>query len=451
MNMSMKTVSRQGASRLASRLLDNRAVASFFSNLGIVFIFRMAAAVLNIVGLILAARQLGVVALGDIVLVQNIAYFLIIPIVFGIHISTIKYFPAAPAEGADKPGETEQLQERQIIGTIAVCNTVLAALWTALYLSATQAVNAYGHISAQEWALSIVFAVALNFSMVSESVLRAKQKFFLLSIAKLIGTCVFFAIVLACYTRLDTYSYFIIALIVSFALFTLIALIGLRGSRFAFSWEMARQLYRYGGVTMISLLFSNILFASDLFIVNYFCSSYDVGMYSVYQVNVKNFFNLLFHEVFAVVFLPTVAQLDKASMYRMIVKFVPLLLPAAVIGNMALCVALLFFYGKGYPLNWTYVVFVSVSTGLHFIYWIFHSVFSMEGKKGAVMCLTVLGIPLPLLIAVYIVLTKYSGIWGTMAANLITQCVLLAIFVWLVRFKYLNQAAQTAYAQQMQA
>lgn len=445
--MSMKALSRERAGRLASGLLNNRAIASFFSNLGTVFIFRMVAAVLNIAGLILAARHLGVVALGDITLVQNIAYFLIIPMVFGIHLSTIKYYPAH----SDQPSEADKLQEQQIIGTIAVCNTVLVILWTALYLSVTRAMNVFGHVSATEWTLSIIFAVALNFSMVSESVLRAKQKFFLLSVAKLIGTCVFFIIVLACYTRLDTYPYFIIALIVSFVLFTLIALIGLRGSKFAFSKEMAGKLYRYGGVTMISLLFSNILFASDLFIVNYFCSSYDVGMYSVYQVNVKNFFNLLFHEVFAVVFLPTVAQLDKGRVYSLIVRLIPLLLPVAIIGNVLLCVVLLFFYGKGYPLNWTYVGLVSVSTGFHFIYWIFHSVFSMEGKKGAMMCLTVLGIPLPLLIAVYLVLTKYNGIWGTMVANLVTQCVLLGTFVLLIRFKYLKQARQTVPVQQMQA
>ncbi|WP_426333806.1 oligosaccharide flippase family protein [Paenibacillus silvae] len=412
----------------SSDILNNRNIRYFLGNLGIVFIFRMLSAVLNVVGLVMAARKLGVVALGDISMIQSIAYFLIIPMVFGIHISIIKYLP-----------ESDKEQERQIIGSAVICNGVLAGLFVVVFLKLSEAFSIIAHISETQWVLSIALAVVINFATISESILRAKNKFFLLSIGKLIGTSVFFVIVLASYFRSDSFNFFILALIVNFIIFTLIAWIFSRDFKLSFSLKTAKHLYRYGGITMVSVSFSTILFSSDLFIVNYFCSSYDVGMYSVYQVNVRNFFNLLFHEVFAIVFLPAIALLEKSKVYTRILSILTWLLPLAIVGNALLCITLILLYGKDYPLNWLYVAIVSISTGFHFIYWIFHSVFSVEGKRGALLCLITLGIPLPVLILISVLLTKFYGILGTMLATLVIQLVLIGTFTFVIKTQYLNR------------
>lgn len=419
---------------LSSTILKNDNAKNFLSNLSTVFIFRMLSAVLNVIGLILAARKLGVIALGDISMIQSIAYFLIIPMVLGVHISIIKYLPE---------GKGDALQEQQIIGSAVLCNGLLTGLFVLIFLKIAETISVIAHISESQWILSVALAVAINFATMSETVLRAKNKFFLLSIAKLIGTLAFFLIVVFCYFTANSFNFFIGALIVNFVIFTVIAWAGSGVFKLSFSLKTAKTLYRYGGITMVSISFSTILFSSDLFIVNYFCSKYDVGMYSVYQVNVRNFFNLLFHEVFAIVFLPAIAQLDKSKVYTRILGMLKWLVPLAIVANAVLCIVLILLYGKDYPLNWTYVAIVSVSTGLHFIYWVFHSVFSVEGKKGAILCLLTLGIPMPLLLLLSVLFTQNLGILGTMIATLLMQLILIGTFVYIIKSRYLNQQVRT--------
>jgi|GEM_PF-1406556 len=426
----------KNALRLKGKLMalrQNRDIASFFSRLSIVFVFRLLAAVLNLLGLTLAARYQGVTAIGGIVMVQNAAYFLIIPIVIGVPFSIIKYLPlASPAEA------------KRLIGSVWTWNLLLTAGFVLLYLLLASWFSGWTHLSPLQWTLSVTLGVALNFSTVLEAVLRAQTKFLLLGVGKMIGTAVFFVIVLLYGPKAQDFSYFIGALIANFAIFAVIAWFGSGYRSFGFSWQLSKQLYSYGAINMVSGTLSMLLFSSDLFFVNYFCSAYEVGVYSVYQVNVRNFFNLMFFEVFAVVFLPAIAQMDKVRIYKTVRRLIPYLLPLAVATNAVLCLLLLLMYGNGYPLHWLYVLIVSVSTGFHFIYWIFNSVFTIEGNKGALLNLTVLGLPLPLLLLATVGLTMQFGIVGTMLASLLTQLVLLGTFALFIRRRYLSgEARQT--------
>ncbi|MCD1258462.1 oligosaccharide flippase family protein [Paenibacillus athensensis] len=427
----------KSALQLWDRLLalrHNRDISSFFSRLSIVFIFRLLSAALNLLGLTLAARYQGVTALGDIVTVQNAAYFLIIPIVIGVPFSIIKYLPlAAPADA------------KRLIGSVWTWNLLLTAGFLLLYVLLAAWFSGWTHLSPLKWGLSVSLAVALNFSTVLEAVLRAQNKFFLLSASKMIGTVVFFLIVLLYAPKADNFSYFIGALVANFAIFAVIAWFGSGIRSFGFSWPMSRKLYGFGAINMVSGTLSMLLFSSDLFIVNYFCSAYDVGVYSVYQINVRNFFNLMFFEVFAVVFLPAIAHMDKIRIYKTVLRMIPWLLPLSVAANAVLCLLLLFMYGSGYTLHWTYVGFVSASTGFHFIYWVFNSVFTIEGRKGATLNLIVLGLPLPLLLLATVGLTMKFGITGTMLASLLTQLVLLGTFILFIQRRYLpGEAGKTA-------
>lgn len=403
----------------------NAQVKRFASNLGTVFLFRFAAAILNAVGLVAAARTFGVVAVGDINIIQNAGFFLIIPMLIGVNVAIVKYLP-----------EGDKEEQGRLIGSVLVWNSCLLILCSLLYLFPGMRLAAWLNLSPAVWIWSVLFAISVNISMVFDAILRAEEKFFLLGKARLIGTVLFFAIVLLACLLSGSFYLFIAGLIVNHLTFAVLAYRGMSVRRFRFSWRSSGKIYSYGSINMVSLGLSMVLFTSDIFIVNYFYSGYDVGIYSVYMVNVRMFFNLLFHEIFAVVFLPTVARLDKLMLYRRLMKLTPLLLPAAMLANAVLCVTLLFLFGSEYPLNWMFVALVSVGTGFHFLYWVLNSIFTVEGKKGALICLQVLGIPMPLLLITAVYLTHAYGIVGAMAASLVTQLVLIGMFIAVIRVQY---------------
>jgi O-antigen/teichoic acid export membrane protein len=407
-------------------IIKNRDVKNFLSNLGIVFVFRFATAVLSVVIMVLAARYLGVVAMGDIVMIQNIAYLITIPITLGINTSIIKYFPIS-----------ENGQEK-LIGTVFVCNLILCAVWVLIFIIFGKAFSKVVNLSLDKWMLSVILAVSINWSTVLESILRARKQFFRLSSIKVIGSLVYFGIVLFSLISARSFYYIVLGFAVNQGIFCILALKTIKMGKVRFSLETSKFIYRYGAINMVSSGLSTLLFTIDLFIVNHFYSGYEVGIYSVYQVNVKNFFNIMFHDIFAAVFLPTIVQMDKVKIYKRIMSYIPFLLPLAILANAALCMVMLFMYGKNYPFKWIYLLLVSVGTGLHFIYWTFNSVFTVEGKKGAVLCLLVLGIPLPALIAACIFFTKNFGITGTMVSWLVTQVTLIAMFILIIKYKYLN-------------
>ncbi|NBI28185.1 oligosaccharide flippase family protein [Chengkuizengella marina] len=409
-------------------ITSNDEVKRFISNLGTIFIFRFIAAILNALSLIIVTRYYGVVAIGEITIIQNVAYFLIIPILLGVNLSIIKYIPTLDKNDVQK-----------LLGSVFVWNIFLTGFFVLIYLIFTDFFSGLTNISTTNWIFSVALAVFINLSMVMDAVLRAEKKFFTLGITKLIGTSVFFVIIVISSLKSGNIYLFIGALIINHCIFAILSFKDIEEKRFGFSLKISKLLYGYGAINMVSWTLSTLLFSVDLFIVNHFVSSYDVGIYSAYHVNVRIFFNMMFHEIFAVVFLPTIAQMDKIKIYKRIVRLIPILLPLAIIANAVLCMILLFMYGRDYPFNWLYVLIVSLSTGFHFIYWIFNSVFTVEGKKGAWICLLVQGIPLPVLLGTCYFLTKIYGVTGAMVSSLITQIVLIGMFILLIKVQYFNR------------
>lgn len=407
--------------------INHKFYRSFFSNLGIVFVFRFTTAVLSMVAIIFTVRNCGVIAMGNIGMVQNTANFLIIPIICGINSSIIKYLPLY-----------EDKQNDEFIGTVLIWNTVLAIVLVTIYIIFKGIFCKITNLSTDLWIYSVILALTLNFATVFESVLRAKKSFFSLGTLKMISTIIFFAIVVVSVFKTKNYYFYIFGFIIYQAIFAVLTIkkIGIKKS--GFSIKISRIIYEYGAINMVSWVLSYILFSVDLFVINHYCSTYDVGIFSLYQTNVRNIFNILFYDIFLVVFLPTIAGMDKVKIYKKIISIIPLLIPFAIITNFAIGIVLFFLYGHNYQFNLTYIILVSVSTAFHFIYLVFNSVFGMEGKKGALMCLTVLGIPMPLLIAANIVFIKFYGITGAMVCSLLTQLVLIAVIILFIKSRFLK-------------
>lgn len=415
--------------RVVSPFINKQVYRSFFNNLGIVFVFRFTTAVLSMVAIIFTVRNCGVIAMGNIVMVQNTANFLIIPIICGINSSIIKYLPLY-----------EDKQSEEFIGSALVWNIIIAAVLSLIYILFRWGFCKITNLSADQWIYSVIMAAAINFATVFESILRAKKSFFSLGSIKMASTLVFFVIIVCSGLTLKNYSYYIVAFIINQAIFAILAIKKIGIKKVRVSIKISKIIYEYGAINMVSWILSYILFSIDLFIINYYCSNYDVGIYSLYQTNVRNIFNILFHDIFAVVFLPTIAGMNKVKIYKKIVSVIPFLLPIAVLANIAIGIVMFYLYGHNYKFSWMYIMIVAVSTAFHFVFWIFNSVFTIEGKKGALLCLTVLGIPMPLLIASNIVFIKFYGITGAMVCSLITQLVLIGVFILFIKYRFLNES-----------
>lgn len=412
----------------SSKLIRNGEIRAFIENLGIVFIFRFTSAVLSVIGLVLAARFLGAVSVGHITVIQNTAYLLYIPMCFSINMSIIKFLPDCKNE--------EKVEE--FLGSIGVWSLVLTALTIIVYgLFHVYISKALG-FSAMQLLLTVIMAVTINYSMITEAILRSRKRFLSLGIIKMVSSLIFFAFMLISSLVLKNYYYFVYGIIINQIVAIIWSLKTIKIKKFRFSMETSKIAYKYGAINMVSGVLSYIMFNSDLYIVKHFCSDYDVGIYSLYQVNVKNFFNLMFHEIFAVVFLPTIVQMDTTKIYKRIKSLIPLMLPLAIIANMGLSIVMILLYGRSYTINWMYVLLISVSLGFHFLYYVFNSVFTVEGKKGAILCMSVLGIPMPVLILTSIVLTRTWGITGELTSLLVTQLTLVVVFLLIIKFKYLK-------------
>ncbi len=412
----------------SSKLIRNGEIRAFIENLGIVFIFRFTSAVLSVIGLVLAARYLGAVSVGKITLIQNTAYLLYIPMCFGINISIIKFLPDC---------NNEEESER-LLGSIGTWSLALTVISIILYWLLHSFINNALGFSSIQLLLTVIMAVTINYSMITEAVLRSRKRFLSLGVIKMVSSLIFFTFTLISSLVFKNYLYFVYGMIINQVVVIIWSLKTIKIKKFRFSMETSKLAYKYGAINMVSGVLSYIMFNSDLYIVNHFCSAYDVGIYSLYQVNVKNFFNLMFHEIFAVVFLPTIVQMDTMKIYKRIKSLIPIMLPIAIIANMALSICMILLYGRNYTINWIYVLLISVSLGFHFLYYVFNSVFTVEGKKGALLCMSVLGLPMPVLIFISIVLTRSWGITGELISLLVTQVTLVGMFLFIIKFKYLK-------------
>ncbi|HEX2925584.1 MAG TPA: oligosaccharide flippase family protein [Ruminiclostridium sp.] len=408
-------------------LLRNQDIKNFIGNLGIVFVFRFLTAVLSVISLVLAARYLGAVSVGNITMIQNTAYLLYIPMCFGVNSSIIKYLPFC------NEGESDEL-----LGSVCVWNLALTVLFSVFYWLFHSYFNSFLGFSSMQLLLTVLMAVMINFSMITDAILRTKKRFFTLGSIKMAGSLVFFTFTIISSVIMKNYIYFVVGIIVNQFIVVIWSISTIKFKKIRFSIKTSKIIYKYGGINTVSSVLCYIMFSSDLYIVNHFCSSYDVGIYSLYQVNVKNFFNMMFHEIFAVVFLPTIVKMDTMRLYKRVRSLLPVLLPLAVLANIALSVSMLLMYGKSYTINWVYVLLISTALGFHFVYWVLNSVFTVEGKKGALVCLAGLGIPMPVLIFLSITFTRLWGITGLLVSSLITQIVLIGMFILIIKYKHLN-------------
>ncbi len=412
-------------SRLESS--QGKSIKEFMNDLGMVFLYKVIGCVFTAVISILAAQLLCPSGYGEINLVNNISNILLLPMMVGINSSMYKYLPDS------LPRQNDRLKTAALIG-----NFILMGLFSLFYFQIGIFVKNTVKIGIPIWQMGILATIVLDLYILSESFMRGQKKYLALARLKVAGSFIFFLLFLFWYYfQTMDFDHYFYAFFAAQVLFVMAALYKSDFHSFSLSGSAFKQIYHYGSLNMLNNLLIILISSSDFFIVNYFYPGRDLGIYSIYQGFVRGLFSIMFYEVFAVVFLPAISRANKNRLFHTIQRFVPLLWLIIVLLTAGFTTVVVLLSGKEYPLNPGYILLTASAIGFYAIFQIYNSIFTMEGNQGAKFCLIPLIFTIPVALLIQYHFTRYFGITGTMYAVMMTNLLLVAVFVvmlhWLKR------------------
>ena len=327
------------------------------------------------------------------------------------------------------------------MGTAFVATSAIAFAVAAIFALAAPLVEKGFDYPRADWWWAVASAVSICLYILSESFLRGQQRFHAIGSYKLYGSAVFLAasLVMLFLMGIRTLESYVLPFILHNLFFFAFALKASGLGRIRATREAWRKLLGFGAFQMLTWLFSTLLFTGDLFFVARFGTDYEVGVYSVYQTNIRALCTILFHDVFAVVFLPMIAAMDLRRVDRLVVRYAaPIALGVfAAVGALATVLALIF--GKSVPLDWTYVALSAAGVSLNTLYLLMTSVVSLDGAKASRLAFVSLLVPLPLLVGMQYYAIAEWGVLGGMASVALLNLALIVVFRLAVRFVHAFQ------------
>lgn len=401
------------------------------------FVFRGLGVITNVVVTVLAGRTLSVETMGQFNLIFSLSNILVIPLVMGVNNSLLKILPDA--------GEKER---KEILGTVISGNIVLCLAMSLLGVLVSPLMCKLLHIPAASWYLAICFAIVTNSCILAETVLKANEKFIKLGIARVAGSLFLLGTYLVCvlmFHNISLYKFVIFNILGQLVVF-LVSIYKFGRIKLTFRREIAVSVLRVSIMYMFSWLLTTGLNYADVYIVSGMQSPYEVGIFSGYQVNVRNYFSVFFHDIFAAVMLPTLINhgVDKDKLIKIVLKFLPVVFAVLAGGTGVVILLLLFAFGNQYPVIWEYIFIESAGIAFQGIYYFFNSLLVTEGKAGARASLEILAKPFLFLIAIIVVCTKLFGLMGTFVAFTVNQAVLAVVIVLCYRRRFLPKPEKSA-------
>jgi O-antigen/teichoic acid export membrane protein len=399
-------------------------VTRFLRNVGTVFVFKALSLLLTLVIYVLCAREFGAAGWGQTAIVNTWAGLMLIPLTFGLFHGVVKEVPVS------KPEESRELMGTALVSTLAI--SVFLAILLAVSAPLIEQILGYPRL---HWYWAIGSALSICWYIVSESFLRGRQMFYQIGLFKLFAAVVLLVGSLYMIYVMDIRSLesFILPFAAGNILFFVLTLASSRLGPIRVSREAWKKLFGFGAFQMLTWLFSTILFNSDLLLVAQFGTDSETGLYAVYQNNVRMLCTILFHDVFAVVFLPMIAKMDKQQIDRQIVRYCIPIGGAIFVGSFVMTICLVLLFGKTFPLVWTYVLLTAAGVTLNMLYLLMTAVISLDGTSAARLALRSLILPLPVLLALQYVAIAYWGIQGGMVYVILLNSVLIVSFRLSVR------------------
>jgi len=367
------------------------------------------------------ARGIGAAAFGHFTVALTIALIVSIGMLTSLNYVMYQELPRA------QPGNRPALVTTALFSTL-----VLAAGVIAVGLLASPLLTALLGIDVRTLCYSLALALAITVNQLTDSVLRGLKRFAFvanLKFAVAVGYLVASSVALLLLDIRDA-EFYLVALILMYVVFAVVALAGFQVNPRSWSAARARSLYRHGAyVTVIAALVA-VLFGIDVILLNRTAGQADVGAYSVYNGFPKRLLVVLLTEGIGVVLLPTLATMDKPSLLRRIRRIAPVVgLAMAVISLAASAVCFLLLRGQ-YPYSLELMALSAVGIGAHTVFHLYLFALSMDGVRGAKVFIACLIVGLPAALAGQALSIAWWGLVGALVAFALTNLLLVAILAF---------------------
>lgn len=354
----------------------NSETITFLQNMSYVAVGTTLATLFSFMFNVLGGRILGPVEYGLFTLINSVAMFLYVPMLFGISTAMIKY----------NSEKTDLLRQKKIISTSYILVLIFTLLSLFVYLQFSTEISNIFSITTEYLYLSIFIAILFVFYTLTTNTLRSLHKMKAYSVFRLMySILLFFSFIIFFIIGHTTFKLMILSTYIAYAVIGICILIYMRRyiiCKFDKYWAktiMHYSLYDiFSGVSFI--LYTNV----DKVLISKYMTIQDVGIYNAYILSSISFIGLLSSIIITVLF-PTASKYkNKQLIINKIHKLVPYIfligLPSSIIAELLI----LSIYGKNYPLNYSLILMFAITSILFMIYdlyiWTFNSI-GIDGVK----------------------------------------------------------------------
>lgn len=400
----------------------------FLNNLSWSFFGGMTASIILFVVAVGAARLLGPSEFGKYSLIIAVAEVLLVVIIFGVDIGSIKLLSASSA----KKNRNKTISSSFVLfGIVSVLVCLISFLGFGL-------VERFTNFDTMTILLTVVVALAFGFKRIGDSYMRGLMLFKDQARYKIIE-----AISVIC---LFIITFFIIGISNYLAYIAIIIFgVGIAGilylkeyikylSKNDISKKYSKKILSYSAFGIIASVTSIVVQSFDkLFIYKYFELS-DVGVYSVYYMLSLLLSSQIIQIVINVFFPSMNEQVKKDDIFQKINKLAKVgFLPGVIFFVVFIRVAL-FFFGSEYEVFWSWIMILSFFSVIHFytaLYgWTLISI-SREGykKQNIGLIMGILGYILTIVVGIWILGLTIEILFIALVVNRLISGLAYKVFI----------------------
>ena len=406
-----------------------RSLLAMVGHLSVVMVFNLVSYGLRFALTILIAREWGPSLYGQVALVMSMGSLMFIPLALGQHSVMYKYLPTAENE-----------QKNGLMWTVLTINVVICTTLSVILLLLQPVVTSQLQIEPVFWMLAIVLAIGNNFQALSESFLRGQNKFWAIGWAKLISTLILLAMVVTLLFRdISNLPLFIGASFASTIVFSILAFLQAGLKRFSVNKSFLRTAMRYGSVVMVNQLIIALMFDGDLILLSTSLTPTQLGIYAAHLGILKQLFFIFFVEIFCVVFLPTLAKLDRKELLRWLSRTGPIgVICVYGLSFMALTV-ILFLFGDEFSFRLPLVAIGAAGITAFTVFQMLNHILTMEGRAGARRAFIAVLCCLPAFLLGLPYAANHYGIIGALSAATMIYTLLIGTTLVALKGQFSNQ------------
>ncbi len=321
---------------------------------------------------VVAGRLMGPVEYGKYGLVLVISQMLMIPIIFGLDITSVRSISMAK-------NASEKAKNISGVFYFVIFSSLIVA---GVYLLFHRYVAEKFDIQDSILLLGIVYAVITSLKSIADSFARGLFLFreqFLARILEVGTTVAFFCFFFLYYGKQD-YTYYILALLGGSTLFCLWLGKGYRPYLVRFDGQYLKKQLSFSSWLLLGTIFGTAFNSLDKLIIVKYLSIYDLGVYMAYFIASTNLIAQA-TQVFINVLFPQISSLREGNVVERIEKLLAILFIPGCISIGFMVWIIIFLFGKNFDLKGIYVVSFGVLGMLQIVYTIYASIIMAVSKK----------------------------------------------------------------------